>query len=45
MVCRRAMSKLPRHVKRTFFVKNAIGSTQLDIWIDPIGLTSINTIY
>ena len=40
-----AVDKLPRHVKGTFFiVKNVIESTQLDIWINTIGRTSINVI-
>ena len=40
------MDQLPRRVKGTFFiVKNVIESTQLDIWIDTIGRTSINVTY
>ena len=40
-----AMDRLSRHVKGIFFVKNVIESTQLDIWIDTTGRTSINVIY
>ena len=40
-----AMDQLPRHVKVLSIVKNVIESTQLDIWIDIIGRTSINVTY
>ena len=35
------MDQLPRHVKRALYCEE-LGPTQLDIWIDTIGLTSIN---
>ena len=40
-----AMDKLPRHVKGTFYCEECDESTQLDIWIDTIGHTSINVTY
>ena len=39
------MEKLPRHVSVLSIAKNAIGPAQLDIWVDTIGLTSINITY